>query len=162
MIQAGLKERPSSMDLKLAWASLLIGKGDNDAAIAAYEAILKDQPASLLAANNLASLLSDNRSDKASLDRAAALSDALKASNAPQYQDTVGWVDYRLGKTADATRILEAVTEQAPNFAAARYHLAMSYVAAGQTAQAAEQFKTALNLEPDGTELKDKIRAAMR
>ena len=40
------------------------------------------------------------------LDQAAALSDALKASNVPQYQDTVGWVDYRLGKTADATRIL--------------------------------------------------------
>jgi Tfp pilus assembly protein PilF len=57
---------------------------------------------------------------------------------------------------------LEAVTEQAPNFAAARYHLAMSYVAAGQTAQAAEQFKTALNLEPDGTALKEKIRAAMK
>jgi predicted Zn-dependent protease len=162
VIQARLKERPSSVDLKLAWASLLISKGDNDAAISAYEAILKDQPASLLAANNLASLLSDNRSDKASLDRAAALSDALKVSNVPQYQDTVGWVDYRLGKTADATRILEAVTEQAPNFAAARYHLAMSYVAAGQTAQAAEQFKTALNLEPDGTALKEKIRAAMK
>jgi cellulose synthase operon protein C len=162
VIQAGLKERPNSVDLKLTWASLLLSKGDNDAAILAYEAILKDQPASLLAANNLASLLSDNRSDKASLDQAAALSDALKASNVPQYQDTVGWVDYRLGKTADATRILEAVTKQAPNLAAARYHLAMSYVAAGQTAQAAEQFKTALNLEPDGTALKEKIRAAMK
>jgi Tfp pilus assembly protein PilF len=162
VIQAGLKERPTSVDLRLTWASLLINKGDNDAAILAYEAILKDQPASLLAANNLASLLSDNRSDKASLDQAAALSDALKASNLPQYQDTVGWVDYRLGKTADATRILEAVTKQAPNLAAARYHLAMSYVAAGQTAQADEQFKTALNLEPEGTALKEKIRAAMK
>jgi cellulose synthase operon protein C len=38
----------------------------------------------------------------------------------------------------------------------------MSYVAAGQAAQAAEQFKTALNLEPDGTALKEKIRAAMK
>jgi Tfp pilus assembly protein PilF len=162
VIEAGLKERPNSLDLRLAWASLLISKGDNDGAIAAYEAILKDQPASLLAANNLASLLVDNRSDKASLDRAAVLSDALKASNVPQYQDTVGWVEYKVGKTADATQTLEAVAKQAPNFAAARYHLGMSYAAAGQTAQASEQFKLALNLEPDGTDLKEKIRSAMK
>ena len=150
------------MNLRLTWASLLINKGDNDAAIAVYEAILKDAPDTLLAANNLASLLIDNRTDKASLDRAATLSDALKASNVPQYQDTVGWVEYKLGKTADATQTLEAVTKQAPNLAAARYHLGMSYVAAGQAAQATEQFKTALNLEPDGTELKEKIRAAIK
>jgi tetratricopeptide (TPR) repeat protein len=162
VIEAGFKERPNSLDLRLARASLLISKGDNDAAIAAYEAILKDQPASLLAANNLASLLIDNRSDKASLDRAAVLSDALKASNVPQYQDTVGWAEYKLGKTADATQTLEAVAKQAPNFAAARYHLGMTYAAAGQTAQASEQFKLALNLEPDGTELKEKIRSAMK
>jgi cellulose synthase operon protein C len=161
-IQAGLKEQPNSLNLRLTLASLLISKGDNDAAIAAYEAILKDAPNTLLAANNLASLLIDNRTDKASLERAAILSDALKTSNVPQFQDTVGWVEYKLGKTADATRTLEAVTKQAPNLAAARYHLGMSYVAAGQTVQAGEQFKTALNLEPDGTELNDKIRAAIK
>jgi tetratricopeptide (TPR) repeat protein len=162
VIEAGLKVRPNSLDLRLAWASLLISKGDNDAAIAAYETILKDQPASLLAVNNLASLLIDNRSDRASLNRAAVLSDPLKASHVPYYQDTVGWVEYKLGKMNEATQTLEAVAKQAPNLAVARYHLGMAYVAAGQTAQATEQFKLALNLEPDGTELKEKIRAAMK
>ncbi len=38
----------------------------------------------------------------------------------------------------------------------------MSYVAAGQAAKAAEQFKAALALEPDGTDLKEKIRTAMK
>jgi hypothetical protein len=38
----------------------------------------------------------------------------------------------------------------------------MSYVAAGQAAKAADQFKAALALEPDGTDLKDKIRTAMK
>ena len=162
IIQAGLKERPDSLNLRLTWAGLLISKGDNDGAIAAYEAILKDQPNSLLAANNLASLLVDNRSDKASLERAAALVEVLKSSNIPQYQDTVGWVQYKRGNTADATRILEGVTRQTPNLVAARYHLGMSYVAAGQAGQATEQFKVALNLEPDGSDLKEKIRAAMK
>ena len=38
----------------------------------------------------------------------------------------------------------------------------MSYAAVGQTEKAAEQFKAALALEPDGTPLKDMIRAAMK
>ena len=63
VIQAGLKQRPDSVNLRLSAANLLIGKGNNDAAIPAYEAILKDQPHSLVAINNLASLLLDNRSD---------------------------------------------------------------------------------------------------
>jgi tetratricopeptide (TPR) repeat protein len=161
-VQAGLKELPDSLSLRLTWAGLLISKGDNDAAIAAYEAILRDRPNTLLAVNNLANLLIDNRTDKASLEHATVLSDALKASNVPQFRDTVGWLEYKLGKTAEATQTLEAVTKQAPNLAAARYHLGMSYAAAGQVAQATEQFKTALNLEPEGTELKDKIRAAIK
>jgi pentatricopeptide repeat protein len=161
-VQAGLKELPDSLNLRLTWAGLLISKGDNDAAIAAYEAVLRDRPNTLLAVNNLANLLIDNRTDKASLERATVLSDALKASNVPQFRDTVGWLEYKLGKTAEATQTLEAVTKQAPNLAAARYHLGMSYAAAGQAAQATEQFKTALNLEPEGTELKDKIRAAIK
>jgi tetratricopeptide (TPR) repeat protein len=162
ILQAGLKERPDSMNLRLAWAGLLISKGDTDGAIAAYEAILKDQPNSPLAANNLASLLIDNRSDKASLDRAATLADVLKASSVPQFQDTVGWIQFKRGNTADATRILEDVAKQASSLAVVHYHLGMSYAAAGQATQAAEQFKTALNLEPDGTDLKEKIHAAMK
>ena len=58
-------------------------------AIAQYEAILKDQPNSLVAINNLVSLLLDYRSDKESLDRAFSLADALKNSNVPQFQDTL-------------------------------------------------------------------------
>jgi len=162
ILQAGLKERPDSMNLRLAWSGLLISKGDTDGAIAAYEAILKDQPNSPLAANNLASLLIDNRSDKASLDRAATLADVLKASSVPQFQDTVGWLQFKRGNTADATRILEDVAKQASSLAVVHYHLGMSYAAAGQATQAAEQFKTALNLEPDGTDLKEKIHAAMK
>jgi hypothetical protein len=38
----------------------------------------------------------------------------------------------------------------------------MSYAAAGQSEKAAEQLKLALALEPDGTTLKESIRAAMK
>jgi len=38
----------------------------------------------------------------------------------------------------------------------------MSYAATGQSDKATEQFQKALTLEPDGTSLKDRIRAAMK
>jgi tetratricopeptide (TPR) repeat protein len=136
-------------------------KGDNDAAIAAYDAILKDQPNSPLAANNLASLLVENRSDEASLERAAKLAEVLKSSTVPQYQDTVGWVQYKRGNTADAVKSLEAASSKLPNVVAVRYHLGMSYLAAGRKAQAVDQFQAALKLQPDDA-LKDKIQAAMK
>jgi cellulose synthase operon protein C len=37
----------------------------------------------------------------------------------------------------------------------------MSYVAVGKTGQAKDQFQKALALEPDGTPLKNNIRAAL-
>ena len=161
VIEASLKERPDSLGLRLASASVLIMKGDNEAAIAAYDAILKDQPNSLLAVNNLASLLVENRSDEASLERAAKLAEVLKSSTVPQYQDTVGWVQYKRGNTADAVKSLEAAASKPPNLAAVRYHLGMSYLAAGRKAEAADQFQAALKLEPDGA-LKEKIQTAMK
>jgi hypothetical protein len=46
--------------------------------------------------------------------------------------------------------------------AAFHYHLGMSYAANGNADKAAEQYKTALALEPDGTPLKANIQAAMK
>lgn len=162
IIQAGLKELPGNLNLRLTSAGLLIVKGDVDAAIAAYEGILKDQPNSLLAVNNLVSLILDNRSDKPSLERATGLAERLKSSNVPQFEDTFGWAQYKNGNAAEAIKALEGAVGKSPNDAAVRYHLGMSYVATGQAAKAADQFKAALALEPDGTDLKDKIRTAMK
>jgi pentatricopeptide repeat protein len=162
VIRAALLERPDSVNLRLTSAGLLISRGDNDGAIAAYDAILKDQPNSLVAINNVVSLLLDNRSDKASLDRAFALAERLKDSNVPQFEDTFGWAQYKRGKATEAIEILEGAAKKLPNLAAVKYHLGMSYTAGGQTAKAAEQFKAALALEPDGTDLKEKIRTALK
>ena len=38
----------------------------------------------------------------------------------------------------------------------------MSYIATGQTEKAAEQLKAALQLEPDGSVLRDKIKSALK
>ena len=49
-----------------------------------------------------------------------------------------------------------------PDSAVVHYHLGMSYSAIGEAEKAADQFKTALGLEPDGTPLKNNIRSAMK
>jgi cellulose synthase operon protein C len=162
VIQAALKELPGNANSRLALAGLQILKGDNDKAITQYEAFLKDQPNSLVAVNNLVSLLLDYRSDKESLDRAVSLADALKNSNVPQFQDTFGWAQYRGGDYKGAISTLEGALAKLPDLAAVRYHLGMSYAATGAADKAAEQLKAALNLEPDGTALKESIRSAMK
>jgi cellulose synthase operon protein C len=162
IIQAGLREQPGNLNFRFASAGLQIQAGDPAAAMAQYESILKDQPKSLLAINNLVSLILDNRSDKESLDRAFSLSENLKNATVPQFQDTYGWVQFKRGDYKNSISTLEAAQAKAPKLAAISYHLGMSYASVGETEKAAEQFKTAFALEPDGTALKDSIRAAMK
>jgi len=162
VIQAGLREQPANLNFRFTSAGLQILKGDQTAAIAQYESILKDQPNSVLAINNLVSLLLDTRSDKESLDRAFSLAERLKGSTVPQFQDTYGWAQYKKGDAKSAVATLETAQEKLPNLAAVHYHLGMSYAATGQSDKATEQFQKALALEPDGTSLKDSIRAATK
>ena len=99
-VRAGLKEQPDSGVLQLMLATTEELKGDFDGAIAEYEAMLAKDPGSLIAANNLASLLADHRSDKASLDRARSLAMVLQKSPVPQFKDTLGWIDYQSGENS--------------------------------------------------------------
>jgi cellulose synthase operon protein C len=104
----------------------------------------------------------DYRTDKESLDRAFFLSDALKNLNVPQFQDTVGWAQNKRGDIKGSVSTLESAAAKLPSLAAVHYHLGMSYAAAGQPDKSAEELKKALALEPDGTALKQSIRAAMK
>ena len=162
VIQAGLKEQPDNINFRLTSAGLEIQKGDQNAAMAQYESLLKDQPNSVLAINNLASLMLDNRSDKESVDKAVALADKLKGASLPQFQDTYAWAQFKKRDYKTAVKTLESVETKMPDSAVVHYHLGMSYSAIGETDKAADQFKTALGLEPDGTPLKDSIRSAMK
>ena len=123
--------------------ALLEAKRDYDGAIAEYESMLKDQPGSLIVANNLASLLADHRTDKASLERANSLAQLLKNSDIPQFKDTLGWVSYQRQDYRSALTLLEDAAKALPNLAMVRYHLGMTYLATGQDDKAADEFKKA-------------------
>jgi len=161
VIRAGLQEQPDSFAMHLTFAAVLEQKGDYEAAIAEYEILLKQDPGSLIAANNLASLLSDQHTDKASLERAYSLAAVLRKSQIPNFKDTLGWIDYLRGDYKSATGLLEEAAAALSNLAVVQYHLGMSYIATGQVAKASEQFKKALALQPDSA-LQHKINAAQK
>ena len=162
VVDEGLKRLPDNFALRLIQTGLIEAKGDYEAAIANYEAMLKEQPGSLIIANNLASLLTDHRTDKASLDRAYSIALVLKNSQAPQFMDTLGWVSYLREDYRAALPLLESATKAMPNLAVARYHLGMTYLATGQDAKASEQFAKARELAPNDKDLHAKIDAALK
>jgi len=160
VIGSGLQMQPDSVTLRLAMAEVLEQTHQYEAAINEYELILRRQPGLMVAANNLASLLSDHRNDKASLDRAQTLAASLRETQVPQFKDTLGWISYRREDYVNAVSLLEKAAVALPNLPLVRYHLAMSYVAVGQTAKASEQLKVALSLAPNPG-LEDKIQQAL-
>ncbi len=160
--RSGLEQQPKNFSLLLTVASILERKGEFDSAIAEYEKILKNDPGSMIAANNLASLLADHRTDKASFERANDLSVMLARSQIPQFKDTLGWVAYRRGDYAAAAPLLESAAQALPNVPTVHYHLGMSYLAAGDAAKASAQFNKARELAPNDGELTKKIDAALK
>ena len=158
--QAGLKEQPDNFALRLTQAGIFERSGNVEAAISEYEHLLEKDPGSIVVANNLASLLADYRTDKASLARAQELAAMLRQSPLPQFKDTMAWVDYRSGDYKAALPLLEAAAAALPGRALIHYHLGMNYAAVGQPEKAAEQLKMALDQSPN-RELEDKIHQAL-
>jgi tetratricopeptide (TPR) repeat protein len=161
-VRDGLKRQPGNFALQLLQAGLLEAKKDYDGAITVYEAMLKEAPSSLIVANNLASLLADHRTDKASLDRADALAVMLKNSQLPQFKDTLGWMRYQRQDYRAALPLLEDAAKALPNMAMVRYHLGMAYLSTGQEEKAASEFKQARTLAAGDAELLAKIDAALK
>ncbi|MFT3731283.1 MAG: tetratricopeptide repeat protein [Hyphomicrobium sp.] len=162
VLQSGIASNGQSGALRVALAGVLEHKGDYEGAINVYEGLLKEDPGSMIVANNLASLLSDHRTDKPSLDRASNLAASLRGSPVPQFKDTLGWLQYRRGEYRDAVDLLEIATAQMPDAPLVRYHLAMTYMALGQTDKAVEQLNKGLEKAPTVGDIREKIETALR
>jgi cellulose synthase operon protein C len=147
--------------LGLTLASIFEIKGNYEDAISEYESLLKQQPGSLIIINNLASLLADHRTDKASLDEAESLAVSLRESQVAQFKDTLGWVYNRRGDFRASIPLLEEAAASLPGSALVHYHLGMTYFGVGQSAKAAEQFKQALSQTSD-SDLQTKIKAGLK
>jgi len=151
--QAGLKAAPLEAALVLE-ASAFFEKHERvDAAIAAYEALYAgNREARQVAANNLAMLLANHKTDTASLDRARDLTTAFASSNNSALLDTNGWVRFKRGEFRDALPVLERASAATPDSRVIRYHLAMTELRLGMKDRARSDLQSALKGTSDFAE----------
>ena len=162
VIKAGLQMQPDSSALRILLASVLELKGEYEGAIAEYESILKQEPGSVVVANNLASLLADHRTDRTSHERAYNLALTLRKSQVPHFKDTLGWIHYQRGEHKAALPLLEEAASELPSMPLVRYHLGMNYIALSDPTKAEEHLKKALEQASSNPALGDKIRTALQ
>lgn len=142
--QRGVQAVPGNVELNMLLATEFEQGGRYNDALAVYEALLKTSPKYEPAINNLAALLLDQRTDKASHARALELARALAGTDNPAMLDTLGWAHYRAGQYTEAISILERVVAKAGQFAVFRYHLGMAYLRAGNEVGARQQLVEAV------------------
>ncbi|HEY2145637.1 MAG TPA: tetratricopeptide repeat protein [Steroidobacteraceae bacterium] len=137
---AVLRDAQSKVDepdqLAFEMAAFFEQSGKLHEAMREYEDVLRRNPRSEVAANNLAMMLVTYEGDPASLDRAKSLSARFAESTNPSYLDTYGWVLFKHGEAAASVPILERVVSKAPDAPVALYHLGMAQSQNGSTAQA--------------------------
>jgi cellulose synthase operon protein C len=160
-LRSGIALRPDATSFHMILANVFEQKADYESAISEYQSLIDKEPGNLIAANNLASLLLDHRSDTASLKKAQSLAAFLRKSEIPQFKDTLGWASYHQGDYRTAVSLSEEASAALPDQAAVRYHLGMSYIATGQLNRASEQLKKALETASDA-QLAEQIRVALK
>lgn len=146
-VAEGLAAVPDSPLLLLNHADGLNQRGDQAGALAAFEKLYALRPDSVVAANNLASVLSEHfADDPEKLARAAEVARRLAGMQNPQMQDTYGWIQYLQGKPDEALRSLIPAAEGLPENPWVRYHIGMAYAALGRTEEARGHLEAALSL----------------
>ncbi len=138
-----LVAQPDALATELATLWQRVGKPD--AAIAEYEEMLGRHPDSEVAANNLAMLLANSRTDQASLDRAKSLTARFAQSSNPSFLDTYGWVLYKHGEAAASVPVLERVVAKVPLEPVPHYHLGMAQSQLGSSDEARNNLSLAVS-----------------
>ena len=137
----GLEASPNSLRLNWALAGILEREGDVSGAIEIYEKLYAADSNNLIIANNLASLLATGREDAESLDRAHEIARRLRDRAVPAFQDTYGWIAFRRGDLDTALSALEPAAAGLPGDPTVQYHLARTYAARDEQAEALAQFR---------------------
>lgn len=144
ILREALAALPNSPDLLMLQAVEHERAGELDEAITVYKKVYPLSNRSLVVANNLASLLTTHRDDDQSLQEAQKLARRLRGTRDPAFQDTYGWVAYRLGNYKEALTYLEDAAEAMPDHPLVQYHLGRTYDAVGRKEDALRMYQAAL------------------
>ncbi|MGJ5620542.1 tetratricopeptide repeat protein [Sulfitobacter sp. MF3-043] len=120
-----------------------------DKAIEVYEKLYALNSRSQVVANNLSSLLTTHRTDDESLQRAFTLARRLRGTRVPAFQDTYGWIAYRMGNYEEALHYLEPAAVELPNEPLVLYHLAQTYAALDREDDALRTYQAAFAVMED-------------
>ncbi len=146
VLTEGLDALPDEPNLLMLRAASHERAEELDQAIAVYEKLYALNSRSQVVANNLASLLTTHRADDESLQRAFTLARRLRGTRVPAFQDTYGWIAYKLGNYEEALQYLESAATELPDQPLVLYHLARTYAALKQDKAALPTFQAALDL----------------
>ncbi|WP_083225664.1 tetratricopeptide repeat protein [Neptunicoccus sediminis] len=149
VIDAALAVQPRSLNLRWVRADELEKSGNIDGAIALYEEIYAANTDAVTIANNLASLIATHKDDTNSLERAATIAKRLRDSDLPPFQDTYGWIAFRLGNFEEARSYLEPAALGLPDDPLVQFHLGMTYAALEDVDQARRVLSRAIDLAGD-------------
>jgi tetratricopeptide (TPR) repeat protein len=144
-LKAVLAAQPGRVDALLMVAQLEVKAGNQPEAIAYYRKVLAVEPSNTLAMNNLAYFeATDNPNEALGL-----AEHALElAPNSAMIMDTLGWIHYQKGRYTKAVDLLKRAVEKEPT-ARHQFHLAVSYLKAGERDLGQKMMALALQKDPN-------------
>jgi len=151
---------PDDIEIRFALGAALERSGEWDAAVAEFRGVIAAQPDNALALNYLGYMFADRgvnlEEARTLLERAVALDPTSGA-----FQDSLGWLYFRLGDLARAEKYLTRAATLEPHDPTVCEHLADLYRATGDTRRAAATYRRALELEPDEEGQRERILAKL-
>jgi tetratricopeptide (TPR) repeat protein len=161
-IKRGLAVMPDRPILELSLAAVYERKTEFEKAIKIYEELLATNSDLLVAKNNFASLLTDHRTDQASLDKARTISAELRSSQIPQFRDTYAWAAVKSGvNLEEAVVILEGIVKENPQIDIFNYHLGEAYRRKGDAEKAIDYLTKAESLATPGSDIAKKAKQSL-
>lgn len=150
-----VRAHPDDMDLRMFFASTLMGAGQVEEAAAQYVKLTELDPENPIPWNNAAWLYEQ-------MGRSESLDLAKKAfENAPEsaaIADTYGWLLFKRGKVQEALEVMKRAYVRAPSNAEITYHYGAVLNAAGEKAAARQYLEKAVTTQANYPE-KDEAKA---
>ena len=138
---------PNLVEPHLLVAGLYVAAGQPELAAERYRKVIVLQPGNVTALNNLAYDLAVREKKPAEALPLARKALSL-APGQPLIADTVGWIEYLVGNTAEAARLLTPAAKALPGNPEVRMHNAMALAAQGARAAASAELAEAVKLDP--------------
>ncbi|WP_171060493.1 tetratricopeptide repeat protein [Poseidonocella sp. HB161398] len=148
-LDEGIAAVPDGMNLLWQKAGFEERDGNVEAAIAIYEDLYKRNSNSTIIANNLASLITSYRDSHEDLSHAYTIARRLKGTEVPAFQDTYGWIAFRMGNLEEALPYLQDAATKLTEDPMVQEHFARALAESDRPADAAPFFDRAIALVGD-------------